>query len=65
MQTIGGRITWKSGDAKLNPVPNVCTTPITGDQWVKGTTHPFEVQVVSNSIAPEVPLGGELKPLAY
>ncbi|HMK91831.1 MAG TPA: ABC transporter substrate-binding protein [Thermoleophilia bacterium] len=65
MQTIGGHITWSSSDKKLNPVPNVCTTPITGGQWVKGTSHPFEVVVVSNSVAPEVPLGGELKPLAY
>ena len=40
METIGGKITWSSSDKKLNPVPNVCTTPITGGQWVKGDEVP-------------------------
>jgi branched-chain amino acid transport system substrate-binding protein len=65
MQTVGGRISWTSGDAKLNPVPNVCTTPITGGQWVKGTKYPYDLVVVNNTVSPEVPTGGELEPLKY
>jgi len=65
MQTIGGRITWKSGDKKLNPVPNVCTTPITGGQWVKGDKYPYNLVVVNNSYSPEVPTQGKLQPLKY
>src|SRR5450756_2017330 len=64
MQTIGGRVTWKAGPP-LNPVPNVCTTPITGGQWVKGTKYPFDLVVVSNSVAPEVPTTAKLKPITY
>ncbi len=65
MQTIGGRVTWDSGDKKLNPVPNVCTTPITGGQWVKGEKYPYDLVVVNNSQATEVPVQAELQPLAY
>jgi branched-chain amino acid transport system substrate-binding protein len=65
MQTIGGQITWNSSDKKLNPVPNVCTTPITGGQWVKGDKYPFNLVVVNNSYSPEVPTQAELLPIAY
>ncbi len=65
MQTVGGHITWTSSDKKLNPVPNVCTTPITGGQWVKGDKYPYNLIVVNNSYSPEVPIQGELQPLKY
>jgi branched-chain amino acid transport system substrate-binding protein len=65
MQTIGGQVTWSSSDKALNPVPNVCTTPITGGQWVKGTKYPYDLVVVNNSQAPEVPTQGELQALEY
>ena len=58
--TIGGKITWSSSDKKLNPVPNVCTTPITGGQWVKGDKYPYNLIVVNNSQATEVPTQGDL-----
>jgi branched-chain amino acid transport system substrate-binding protein len=65
MQTIGGHITWTSGDPKLNPVPNVCTTPVVGGQWVKGTKYPYDLQVVSNSLYPDIPTQAELLPIKY
>jgi branched-chain amino acid transport system substrate-binding protein len=65
METIGGHIAWDTSDKKLNPVPNVCTTPITGGQWVKGDKYPYDLIVVNNSQATEVPVQGELQPLTY
>jgi hypothetical protein len=65
MQTIGGHITWTSGDPKLNPVPNVCTTPVVGGRWVKGTKYPYDIQVVSNSPYPDIPTQSELLPIKY
>ena len=63
IQTISGPVTWKGGD--LNPVKNVCITPLVGGQWVKGEKHPFELQIVGNSIAQDIALTGELKAMAY
>ena len=65
METIGGPVTWNSSDKVLNPVPNVCTTPIAGGQWVKGDKYPYDLIVVNNSQATEVPTQGELQPLEY
>jgi branched-chain amino acid transport system substrate-binding protein len=64
MQTIGGRITW-TGDAKLNPVKNVCKTPIVGGQWVKGDKWPFEIKVVSNSLYPEIKTAAKFQEITY
>ncbi len=53
LDTIVGNISWASG-----PVPNVAKTPLVGGQWVKGTTHPFELVITSNETAPNIPTGG-------
>ena len=65
MQTIGGRVTWTSGDPKLNPVPNVCTTPIVGGQWVKGANNPYDLHVVNNNLYPDIPSQGSPEPIKY
>jgi branched-chain amino acid transport system substrate-binding protein len=44
-------------------VPNVTKTPLVGGQWVKGTQFPFDVVIVSNKSAPNIPTAGTLKPL--
>ena len=63
MQTIGGPITWSSGDKTLNPVPNVCTTPHHRRPVGQGRpSTPTTSIVVNNSQAPEVPTQGELQP---
>ena len=41
-QSIVGPITWKGGPT--NPVPNVCTTPLVGGQWKKGTKFKYDLQ---------------------
>ena len=65
MQTLGGHIAWDTVDKTLNPVPNVGTTPVVGGQWVKGTKYPYDLQVVSNSLYPDIPTQAELSPIKY
>ena len=44
---------------------NVCPTPLVGGQWQKSTgPNKFELVIVENKQAPNIPLGGKLKPLA-
>ena len=52
-QSIVGPITWKGGP--LNPVPNVCITPLVGGQWQKGAKWKYDLNVVFNKTAPENP----------
>lgn len=60
METIGGRI-----DCTAGPVKNVALTPLTGGQWRKATSGPFQYEpfIVSNIVNPEIPLTGEFMPL--
>ncbi len=61
VNSIVGDLDWATG-----PVPNVAKTPLTGGQWrmTDGGEFPLEMVIVSNSVAPMVPLGGEVEPLS-
>jgi branched-chain amino acid transport system substrate-binding protein len=62
--SLVGPITWKGGGPK-NPVPNVCTTPLVGGQWKKGTKFPYDLNIVYNKTAPEIPTDSAFEAIAY
>ena len=64
LDTLAGKVSWTRGGAE-NPVPNVCTTPVVGGQWIEGPQYPFDLVVVSNSVSPEVPKTNDIQPLEY
>ena len=43
------------------PFKNVSKTPLVGGQWRKGTRYPFDLIVVSNTLAPQIPAQGKLE----
>jgi branched-chain amino acid transport system substrate-binding protein len=61
VSTVVGNLDWTSG-----PVKNVAKTPLVGGQWraTPGGPHPFDLVVVSNTLAPQIPAGGRVEPLA-
>jgi len=60
MDTVVGSLDWTSG-----PVPNVAKTPLVGGQWrlVDGGEDEFELIIVSNEQAADIPTGGSVEPL--
>ena len=64
-KSIVGPITWKAGPGPLNPVPNVCTTPIVGGQWEKGAKWKYDLNIVFNKSAPEIPLDRPFSAISY
>jgi branched-chain amino acid transport system substrate-binding protein len=60
MGTIVGRVDWTRAQADF---PNVSRTPLVGGQWRKGTTWPYELEIVSNTVHPEIPATGRLQPI--
>jgi branched-chain amino acid transport system substrate-binding protein len=48
MNSIVGHI--KYNDKNYSP------TPLVGGQWIKGKKYPWEIQIVYNKLAPEIPL---------
>jgi len=58
LSTIAGPVSWGKG-----PVPNVTKTPLVGGQWGRGKSFRFDITIVSNRSAPDIPVGGRLRPL--
>ncbi len=45
-------------------MPNVTKTPLVGGQWGKGKdASRFDMTIVSNASAPNIPVAGKLRPL--
>ena len=61
--SLVGKVTWKGGP--LNPVKNVCTTPLVGGQWKKGKTFKYDLHNVYNGSAPDIPLDSSFEPILY
>jgi branched-chain amino acid transport system substrate-binding protein len=59
LETVVGKLDWTSG-----PVPNVAKTPLVGGQWRTGTEFAYDLTIVSNKQAPQIPTGGAVEPLA-
>jgi branched-chain amino acid transport system substrate-binding protein len=58
LDTIVGPVAWGGG-----PVKNVAKTPLVGGQWKKGTKHKFDLVVVENSLAKNIPAKGQFEPI--
>ncbi len=58
LETIVGPLDFAAG-----PYPNTAASPLVGGQWVEGEVFPYDLVVVANSTAPEIPLGGSVQPL--
>ena len=58
LDTTVGRIDWSKG-----PMKNVSKTPLVGGQWVKGEKHPFDLIVVANTGAAEIPVAAKPIPI--
>jgi branched-chain amino acid transport system substrate-binding protein len=63
-QSLVGPISWKGG-GPTNPVKNVCTTPLVGGQWKPGTKFKYDLHIVYNQTAPNIPLDSPLEPIKY
>ncbi len=58
LDTVVGPLDWTSG-----PVPNVAKTPVVGGQWRAGTQFPYDLVIVSNKQATNIPAAGTVEPL--
>lgn len=64
LDTLTGKVAWGT-DTPLGPIgANVCKTPLVGGQWRRKDDNTFDLVVVDNSHAPEIPAGGTMEALA-
>ena len=57
LPTVVGNVKW--GGA--GPMKNVSKTPLVLGQWVRGAKRKFDLTIVYNQAAPNIPAGGKLK----
>jgi branched-chain amino acid transport system substrate-binding protein len=60
LETIVGPIAWGGP----GPFKNISKTPLVGGQWRTGGKFKYDLVIVANQTAPQVPLGGKMEALA-
>ena len=59
IEGIAGQLDWTSSK---NPAPGVVDTPCVGVQWKPNSKYGWSMEVVDNTLMPNVPLTGTLEP---
>jgi branched-chain amino acid transport system substrate-binding protein len=63
LDTIVGKIAWNGANLPPFAAKNVAKTPLVGGQWRRSADGKFDLVIVDNSTAPNIPAGGKMEPL--
>ncbi|MFB9953153.1 ABC transporter substrate-binding protein [Rhizobium puerariae] len=63
LDTVVGNIAWGKTNVPAFARKNVAKTPLVGGQWRRRNDGNFDMVIVENGNAPEIPLGGTLETL--
>ncbi|WP_018000573.1 ABC transporter substrate-binding protein [Paracoccus sp. N5] len=64
LQTVVGRVAWGQENVPEFARRNVAKTPLVGGQWRRKEDGSFDLVIVENALAPEIPLGDSIRTLA-
>ncbi len=64
LSTIVGKVAWNGANVPPFAAANVCKTPLVGGQWRRKADGTFDLVVVDNTTAPDIPTGGKMEPIA-
>lgn len=64
MDTMVGKIAWDGAGLPPFAATNVCKTQLVGGQWRRNADGTFNLVVVDNQTAPNIPTGGTMEALA-
>ena len=64
LETIVGRIAFNGEGLPPFAATNVCKTPLVGGQWRRQEDGSFELLVVDNQTAPDIPTQGSMEALS-
>jgi branched-chain amino acid transport system substrate-binding protein len=64
LDTVVGHIAW--GQQSLPPFAqnNIAKTPLVGGQWRLRDGAKYEIVITDNRTAPQIPVGGDMQPIA-
>ena len=64
LDTMVGKVAWNGAGVPPFAVANVCKTPLVGGQWRRKDDATFDLVIVDNKTAPNIPTGGVMEALA-
>lgn len=64
MSSVVGKVAWNGVGVPPFAAKNVCKTPLVGGQWRKKDGGGFDLVIVENATAPEIPAAGKMEALA-
>lgn len=64
LATVVGRVAWNGDNLPPFAAKNVAKTPLVGGQWRLKDDGAYDIVIVDNQTAPEIPLGGTMEPIA-
>jgi branched-chain amino acid transport system substrate-binding protein len=63
MDTMVGKIAWDGAGLPPFAAKNVCKTQLVGGQWRRAADGKFDLVIVDNKTAPNIPAGGKMEAL--
>ena len=64
LDTMVGKVAWDGANLPPFAAQNVCKTPLVGGQWRRKDDGTFDLVIVDNTTAPDIPAAGQMEPLA-
>ena len=64
LDTIVGNVSWPGGNLPEFAAKNVTKTPLVGGQW-RFQDGAFDLVIVDNQTAPDIPTGGQMQPIEW
>jgi branched-chain amino acid transport system substrate-binding protein len=64
LNTIVGKVAWNGANLPPFATANVCKTPLVGGQWRRKEDGTFDLTIVDNQTAPDIPTAGTMEALA-
>ncbi len=63
LETVVGKVAWDGAGVPEFAAANVCKTPLVGGQWRRKADGSFDLVVVDNKTAPNIPTQGVMEAL--
>ena len=63
LETVVGQVNWDGANLPPFAAKNVAKTPLVGGQWRRKDDGKFDLVIVDNQTAPNIPAGGKMEPI--
>jgi len=61
LNTIVGRVAWDGANVPPFAAQNICKTPLVGGQWRRQENGSYDLTIVDNQTAPDIPTAGTME----